>query len=70
MRGFIWLCVREGIQRDTKVMLEEGEDQVTNPGGRKISVDGGSAEKNQEANREAGTQATQEGGRGSQEVAG
>lgn len=39
-------------------MLDEGEDQVTNTGGRKISVDGGSVEKNQEANREAGTQAT------------
>lgn len=44
-------------------MLEEGEDQVKNPGGRRVSVDGGSVEKNQEANHEAGTQATQEVGR-------
>lgn len=44
-------------------MLEEGEDQVKNPGGRRISVDGGSVEKNREANCEAGTRATQEVGR-------
>ena len=59
---YLVVCKGRNIEGH-KDMLEEGEDQVKNPGGRRISVDGGSVEKNREGNCEAGTWATQEVGR-------